>query len=115
MKNRLIFLFLLFAIVTLNSCYQKSQTVVITDFSNSIIDTLKAKKSGHYGAAIMEIEGHSNDTIIISFYNFKRKFSGNFKKSINMDFYGGLNSHVIFKFNPYKATSGEIKVKYGIY
>jgi len=112
MKNKLFLLFLIITLATLNSCYQNTQEIVITDFSHSVIDTLRPFKKAPYTAALMEIEGHSNDTVIISFYNFKRKFSGNFKKSVNMDYYGLMN--VEFKFDPYKATNEEIKISYSI-
>ena len=113
MKNRLFILFLIFFVLTLNSCYQKSKTINITDFSHSLIDTLQPNKKGPYSAALIKIKGFPNDTIKITYYGIEKKYCGNFERSMNMDYYGGID--VIFKFDPYKATKGELEINYGIY
>ena len=94
------------------SCKHNTRDFVISDFSEVIIDTLKPIKKVPYSAAILEISGYSNDTVLISFYNYDCKLRGNFKRSFNMDYYGGFD--VGFKFDPYKATDGKIHVKYSI-
>ncbi len=109
--------FIYFALILFlfSSCYRKSKSIVITDFSNAIIDTIIPNEKGPYSTAIFEIEGHSNDTIKVEFYGYKRKFTGDFKRNIKMDYYGGIGTGVVFKFDPYRAKKGELKIKYGIY
>lgn len=108
------FIYLVLFIFLFSSCYRKNKSIVITDFSNSIIDTITPNKRGSYTTAIFEIEGYSNDTIKVQFYGYKRKLIGDFKRSIKMDYYGGLGEGIVFKFAPYKANKGELKIRYGI-
>lgn len=112
MKNKiLIILFLIF------SCARNQNKdfsrFTITDFSNKRIDTLKPLSSKSYSSFYIKVNGFSNDTIKI-----KRKgyhdiiLSGNIDTLVNGDYYGTEN--IIWLFEPYKATKGELKIEYGL-
>ena len=94
------------------SCNHNTRDFIISDFSKVLNDTLKPIPKMSYGVALLEISGHANDTVLISFNYYNGKFKGNFKESVRMDYYGRVN--VGFKFDPYKATDGKIHVRYGI-
>ena len=95
------------------SCTSNERKLNIDDFAEKINDTLIPKKNGTYTAAIYEINGIVNDTVLITFYGIEKQFFGEFKFKFNLDYYGGLD--VPFEFDPYKATEGKISIVYGIY
>lgn len=107
------FLIIVLSVLFFFSCNSDERKIVINDFSKKINDTLVPTKGKSYAAAKCIISGTSNDTIIIEFNNIERRFIGQFNYKFDMDYYGGNN--VEFGFKPYKATSGTLTAKYGIY
>ena len=110
MKNLFYILTILFLFT---SCYQKSKSINIADFSQSIHDTLVPKKNSSYSAGRYKIKGYSNDTIKIKFQGIEKLYFGEFEYDFMTDYYGVID--VDFMFVPYKATEGEIHIEYGIY
>ncbi|MBR9757930.1 MAG: hypothetical protein GYB39_07585 [Algicola sp.] len=111
MKNYILLIFL--SISLLISCSNNERKLLINDFSKKITDTLVPQESKSYGAAGYVIKGISNDTILMTFYGIKKKFTGSFEYKFRLDYYGG--SDVEFEFNPYRASQGEIEISYGLY
>ncbi len=95
------------------SCNKNERKLKIIDFSKPVYDTLIPTKNNSYAAAVYKINGSVNDTVLISYNGIQKEFFGDFKYKFNMDYYGGIN--VEFKFDPYKATKGNISITYGIY
>jgi hypothetical protein len=96
-----------------SSCYQRSNTIKITDFSKPYKDILLPKSNGYYTTANLIFKGNTNDTIIIKFYGIERRYIGKFEDKLTGDYYGTFPVEFIFR--PYKATKGRINVEYGIY
>ncbi|MDW5290838.1 hypothetical protein [Formosa sp. PL04] len=111
MKNYILLLAL--SIFLLISCSSNERKLIIDDFSKKFTDTLVPQEGRGYGAAVYEINGEANDTIIIRFNGIEKRYYGSFKYKFNMDYYGGRA--VGFEFDPYLAKKGKIDIKYGIY
>lgn len=107
-------LIILFCCTAFFSCGKKSEKMVITDFSEPIRDTLVPLDNPliPYGIAICKMEGHTNDTISISFLGTERKYVNEFSDELKLEYYGEIP--VVFEFNPLNATAGKIKVEYQI-
>ena len=113
----------IFAILlVLNSC-EKSSTnkqVTINNFNEKFTDSLiPDPENKDYFNYKVEVEGVSNDSIkvSISLSNFDNRaktrdiyFTGDFNETIRGDYYGDTNMYITF--DPYKATEGEVKLKY---
>jgi len=104
----LIISFLVFA-----SCGKDYRKFTITDFSKKRIDTLRPYGYKSYVSYYIKIKGHTNDSIKI----FRKGYydiilSGNIDTLINGDYYG--TEKVIWVFDPYNATEGELEIEYGL-
>lgn len=111
MKNYILLIFL--SIFLLISCSNNERKLFIDNFSKKITDTIIPEEGKAYGAAIYEIKGNSNDTILVTFNGVKKQFFGKFDYKFRMDYYGGID--VDFEFDPYRATDGKIDIEYGLY
>ncbi len=110
------------------SCIGSSieKRITIKDFSHSFIDSLKPNarmvKAG-YIAHSVEIKGYTNDTIIVYFSMRKKYFEDNKKHPTYLS--GEINERYFEEYSgktqkylqvePYKATKGKLKIKYGLY
>ena len=101
------------------SCNKDKKYIIITDFSKTFIDSLYPyqKTISGYTTFYIEIKGEVNDSIILKFHKNKDAvhfyFNGKINEKMSFDYYGGV--HQIIKFDPYKATNGKLKIKYGLY
>lgn len=109
---------LIFSLIIFNSCNKNEdrKKIIINDFSKTRKDTLIPKNIQSYYSSTIEVNGFSNDTILIkrfltnSIYNIK--LFGEIDTIIRSDYYG--KNKIIFIFNPYLATKGKLNVKYSL-
>jgi hypothetical protein len=114
MKN-LIIIFLIS--VSILSCDKTKRSdlkkIKLIDFTQKKIDTLIPYKSKTYYSYYVKVKGEINDSVKI-----KRKdhydiiLIGNIDTLINGDYYG--NEKIIWVFDPFKATKGELEIEYGL-
>lgn len=112
MRNTTLILFVLIL-----SCASKQNEDYLKfrliDFSKKRTDTLTPLKSKSYNSFYIKAKGFSNDSIKIKrngYYDII--LSGNIDTLINGDYYGTEN--IIWTFEPYKATKGELEIEYGL-
>lgn len=109
---------LIFSLIIFNSCNKNDdrKKIIINDFSKTRKDTLIPKNIQSYYSSTIEVNGFSNDTILIkrfltnSIYNIK--LFGEIDTIIRSDYYG--KNKIIFIFNPYLATKGKLNIKYSL-
>jgi hypothetical protein len=109
---------LIFSLIIFNSCDKNEdrKKIIINDFSKTRKDTLIPKNIQSYYSSTIEVNGFSNDTILIkrfltnSIYNIK--LFGEIDTIIRSDYYG--KNKIIFIFNPYIATKGKLNIKYSL-
>lgn len=109
---------LIFSLIIFNSCNKNEdrKKIIINDFSKTRKDTLIPKNIQSYYSSTIEVNGFSNDTILIkrfltnSIYNIK--LFGEIDTIIRSDYYG--KNKIIFIFNPYLATKGKLNIKYSL-
>ena len=85
----------------------------VTDFTQKRMDTLVPLEHKSYVGYFAKIKGNVNDTI-----QFRREgyfdinLFGEIDTLINGDYYG--TEDIIWIFDPYKATEGELEIEYGL-
>jgi len=115
--NKLLIFIIAYTIIL--SCNNDKKSITITDFSKTFTDSLYPHEKDvlEYTTFYIEIDGEVNDSIILEFVDsidaIPFYFNGEINKKLSFDYYGGV--HQIIKFKPYKATSGKLKIKYGLY
>lgn len=112
---RKIFSALIFSLIF--CCCNKGKSdykkITITNFSEKRVDTLTPYKDKSYVAFYLKVKGHVNDSIKIQRDGyFDIVLSGQIDTLINGDYYG--DHKVIYIFNPYKATKGELEIEYSL-
>jgi hypothetical protein len=101
------------------SCREREDRKVVTliDFTKEFKDSINPNKNYTYTAFFVEIKGEVNDSIIFEFHESKNAvpfyFNRKIDEQLSFDYYGGFPCVFIFK--PYKASKGELKIKYGLY
>lgn len=85
----------------------------INDFDAIINNHIPAKKNKNYTYQIVRLKGEVNDTIIIQPCENcnKVKLAGKISQKFKSDFEGGTSK---MQFDPYKATSGNLKIVHKI-
>lgn len=85
----------------------------ITDFDTIVNNSISAKKNKQYSYQILRLKGNVNDTIIIKPCDSCNtvKLSGNISQKFKYKFTHGVSR---MSFNPYKATSGNLKIVHKI-
>ena len=102
------------------SCTNKvEKKIVIKDFSKSFFDSVQPNKKmikEGYVVYNVEIKGNVNDTIIVYFVNnknFPTYLTGEINERYWEEYTGKLKKHL--RIEPYKATKGILKIRYGLY
>lgn len=109
---------LIFSLIIFYSCNENKnrKKIIINDFSKIRKDTLIPKNIQSYYSSTIQVNGYSNDTILIKkFINnsiCNIKLFGKIDTIIRSDYYG--KNKVIFIFNPYTATKGKLNIKYSL-
>ena len=90
--------------------------IIINDFLKIRKDTLIPKNIQSYYSSTIEVNGFSNDTILIKRFKNNSKYNiklfGKIDTIIRSDYYG--KNKIIFIFNPYIATKGKLNIKYSL-
>ncbi|MGV0922104.1 hypothetical protein SAMN05421738_1331 [Algoriella xinjiangensis] len=87
----------------------KSSEILIDNFSKITVDSLNPVVGKGYSLRKIKIKGYINDSILIrGFYGYPIYLSGKVDKEFNTEYYGSFPS--IINIEPYKATSGKIKI-----
>ena len=95
-----------------------SNKITVTDFSEPMNLALEVDKNKSYTTKLFEIKGEVDDSVYVKMcdicYNFY--LDGKIDTVFRSDFYGGGvgmdSTH--FYFDPYKANTGELELKYTI-
>tara|TARA_B110001450_G_scaffold63582_1_gene60303 strand:+ start:119 stop:490 length:372 start_codon:yes stop_codon:yes gene_type:complete len=109
---------LIFSLIIFYSCNENEdrKKIIINDFLKIRKDTLIPKNIQSYYSSTIEVNGFSNDTILIKrFINnskYNIKLFGKIDTIIRSDYYG--KNKIIFIFNPYIATKGKLNTKYSL-
>lgn len=109
---------LIFSLIIFYSCNENEdrKKIIINDFLKIRKDTLIPKNIQSYYSSTIEVNGFSNDTILIKrFINnskYNIKLFGKIDTIIRLDYYG--KNKIIFIFNPYIATKGKLNIKYSL-
>jgi hypothetical protein len=109
---------LIFSLIIFYSCNKNEdrKKIIVNDFSKIRKDTLIPKNIQSYYSSTIEVNGFSNDTILIkrfltnSIYNIK--LFGKIDTIVNSDYYG--KNKIIYIFNPYLANKGKLNIKYSL-
>ena len=116
---------ILIAVLSISCVNSVEKKITITDFSHPFLDSLypNSRMKDKYITYNVEIRGYTNDTIIVYFSKSKKYFKENKIKptylsgKINERYWeehlGKTQKHL--RIDPYKATKGELKIKYGLY
>jgi hypothetical protein len=109
---------LIFSLIIFYSCNKNEdrKKIIINNFSKIRKDTLIPKNIQSYYSSTIEVNGFSNDTILIkrfltnSIYNIK--LFGKIDTIVSSDYYG--KNKIIYIFNPYLATKGKLNIEYSL-
>ncbi|NJB38208.1 hypothetical protein [Croceivirga sp. JEA036] len=108
--------FLLYNLIISCNCNNRGDQInfLITDFTKQRVDTLVPYKNKSYITYYIKIKGKVNDTIKIQRKDYGHYFilPGHVDTLLNGDYYGTEN--IIWTFDPYKATKGELKIEYSL-
>ena len=114
------FIFFLSTLLLASCTRNNRKQIVISKFTERFVDSLtpskKMVKSG-YVSYTVEIKGYVNDSVKFNLYDGEESSSFYLKGNINnkfIDEYSGCCPRYLF-FDPYKATEGELEIKYGLY
>lgn len=102
-------------VVSFFSCNTVEREVVISQFNETFIDTIRPIGEKGYSTMKLQINGEVNDSVVIFFQGTPKYYIGSFSDERLGDFYGGNESYLEIKVEPYKATKGSLELKYGIY
>ena len=110
---------LIIIILTLSCCDYKrmgytTKSYEITNFNKVIIDSLIPEPNASHVVNFIKVVGFCDDTIKVHFYNEKYDvlLIGNIDTIYRDDYYG---YHTIkFKFDPYKARKGKLKIEFAL-
>ncbi|MDT0552370.1 hypothetical protein [Urechidicola vernalis] len=99
----------------LSSCTSRDKTKIkITDFSEKTTRTIEPYKNDSYAMMNVWVNGFTKDTILIKLGTDESlpilKLSGTISQRWYTDYYGGGNRTLIF--DPYKATEGDLEIKF---
>ena len=108
------FICLIFLLSMSISCLNNPRTdrvsYTVNDFTKIRVDTLKPMSDELYVAWYVKVKGTVNDSIKFQTPGlFDIILSGEIDTLINYDYYG--HEDMIWTFNPYKATSGNLEVE----
>lgn len=92
---------------------QDRDVFFITKFNSIVNNSIHAGKNKTYNYQIVRLKGEVNDTIkVIPCENCKEeKLTGKISIKYKYDFHSGISK---FTFDPYKATSGKLKIVHKI-
>lgn len=112
MKKRTLLLSICF--LSIVSCNKDKATINITDFSKSKTVELTPYNWKPYAMLNIRVKGYTNDTITINYNLYGDTgfhLSGEIDTTlVQTDYYG--EGPVKLKFNPYKATEGELEIDF---
>ncbi|MBS7333208.1 hypothetical protein [Faecalibacter bovis] len=85
----------------------------INDFDAIVTNSIPAKKNKEYSFQIVRLKGEVNDTILVKPCETCKveKLSGQISIKFKNEFHTGTSR---FSFEPYKATSGKLKIVHKI-
>lgn len=85
----------------------------ITDFNTEVTDTIFPKLNQNYTTKYIKLKGKVDDTIYIYIDSgYKRYLVGNIDTIFSADYYGRYP--VLYNFNPYRASAGELELEFCI-
>lgn len=108
------FFFILILLSCNNSDKSTRKVYEISKFDKTIIDSLIPLKNESYIGEYIKVVGFCDDTIKIQLQegHFEHLLVGKVDTIFSTDYYGGFK--VKFKFDPYKAKKGNLKLEFGI-
>ena len=122
--KQILLVLLLLQVISCNTT-KVEKKITITNFSKPFLDSLLPNKNlkNQYITYNAEIKGYTNDTIIVYFSDKKDSFYS--KKLVPTYLIGKINKRYweedagktikYLRIEPYKATKGTLKLKYGLY